>query len=175
MLDVRKTSYSIYRCDLQIFHCHLWILFLPHLYLLQKGAQQGGWTLKNGKKEMDCLFLHPLSYFHAKHLPPNKTILTLTWELFRSSPGPNITRLEYQLCPFLALKDSATAMHALLTSNLDTCKPLFFVGLPLEMTPELQLVQNATAHILVGSQQMWLSFWGSCIGSLHSSGLNSKY
>ncbi|KAF7239998.1 Pro-neuregulin-1, membrane-bound isoform [Varanus komodoensis] len=59
-------------------------------------------------------------------------------------------RLIHQLCPYLNKHSLATVIHALVTSHLDYCNPLY-VGLPLKTVRILQLVQNIAARLLTGT------------------------
>lgn len=60
-----------------------------------------------------------------------------------------LLRQVHQLRPFLGKKDLATVVHAVFTSRMDYCNPLY-VGLPLKRAQKLQMVWSAAAHMLLG-------------------------
>ena len=68
----------------------------------------------------------------------------LTWNAFTQ------LHLVCQLQPFLSLPDSATILHTLVTSCLDYCST-FYVELPLNRVPHLQVVQCVAARLLTGA------------------------
>uniref|UniRef100_A0A803TEQ2 Transmembrane serine protease 4 n=1 Tax=Anolis carolinensis TaxID=28377 RepID=A0A803TEQ2_ANOCA len=57
----------------------------------------------------------------------------------------SVLKFVRQLQPYLKKPDSATVVHALVTSRLDYCSTLY-VGLPLKVARKLQLVQNLVAN-----------------------------
>nr|XP_060628837.1 complement factor H-related protein 5-like isoform X2 [Anolis sagrei ordinatus] len=56
----------------------------------------------------------------------------------------------YKLRPFLGKSDLAMVVHTLVTSRIDYCNALY-VGLPLQTSWKLQLVQQSAARLLTGA------------------------
>ena len=83
----------------------------------------------------------------------------------------NVTRVAFfhlrqarLLAPYLSAPDLATVIHAMVTSRLDYCNSLY-AGLPLNLLRKLQLVQNAAARVLTGTQ--WRAHITPVLSQLH--------
>ena len=70
----------------------------------------------------------------------------------------------WQLAPYLSTSDLATVIHATVTSRLDFCNSLY-TELPLNLLRKLQLVQNAAAWVLTGTQ--WRAHITPVLAQLH--------
>ena len=83
----------------------------------------------------------------------------------------NVTRVAFfhlrqarLLVPYLSAPNLATVIHAMVTSRLDFCNSLY-AGLPLNLLRKLQLVQNAAARVLTGTQ--WRAHITPVLSQLH--------
>ena len=90
-------------------------------------------------------------------LSPYPAAFTLQGDFQITSPVKQVSRTAFfhirkivQIRHILSQQDGEKLVHAYVTSRLDYCKSLFS-GCPNKILKTLQLIQNAAAHVLTGT------------------------